>query len=78
MAENMMENRTKYDAVIIGFGKGGKTMAGALGAAVFFAARVPCFAACLACLAYWRFSFHFWAMRESGLLVSSGCSFAIF
>ena len=33
MAENMMENRTKYDAVIIGFGKGGKTMAGALGAA---------------------------------------------
>ena len=28
-----MENRTKYDAVIIGFGKGGKTMAGALGAA---------------------------------------------
>ena len=29
----MMENRTKYDAVIIGFGKGGKTMAGALGAA---------------------------------------------
>ena len=22
----MMENRTKYDAVIIGFGKGGKTM----------------------------------------------------
>lgn len=32
MAENMMENRTKYDAVIIGFGKGGKTMAGALGA----------------------------------------------
>ena len=31
MAENMMENRTKYDAVIIGFGKGGKTMAGALG-----------------------------------------------
>ncbi|WP_320945527.1 FAD-dependent oxidoreductase, partial [Enterocloster bolteae] len=26
-------NRTKYDAVIIGFGKGGKTMAGALGAA---------------------------------------------
>ena len=33
MAENMMENRAKYDAVIIGFGKGGKTMAGALGAA---------------------------------------------
>lgn len=33
MAENMMENRTKYDAVIIGFGKGGKTMAGAFGAA---------------------------------------------
>ena len=33
MAENMMENRTKCDAVIIGFGKGGKTMAGALGAA---------------------------------------------
>ena len=33
MAENMMENRTKYDAVIIGFGKGGKTMVGALGAA---------------------------------------------
>lgn len=33
MAENMMENRTKYDAVIIGFGKGGKTMARALGAA---------------------------------------------
>lgn len=33
MAENMMENRTKYDAVIIGFGKGGKTMAGVLGAA---------------------------------------------
>ena len=33
MAENMMENRTKYDAVIIGFGKGGKTMAGALGEA---------------------------------------------
>ena len=33
MSENMMENRTKYDAVIIGFGKGGKTMAGALGAA---------------------------------------------
>ena len=33
MVENMMENRTKYDAVIIGFGKGGKTMAGALGAA---------------------------------------------
>ncbi|ENZ43725.1 MAG: FAD-dependent oxidoreductase [Enterocloster sp.] len=33
MEENMMENRTKYDAVIIGFGKGGKTMAGALGAA---------------------------------------------
>ena len=33
MAENMMENRTKYDAVIIVFGKGGKTMAGALGAA---------------------------------------------
>ena len=33
MAENMMENRTKYEAVIIGFGKGGKTMAGALGAA---------------------------------------------
>lgn len=33
MAENMMENRTKYDAVIIGFSKGGKTMAGALGAA---------------------------------------------
>ena len=33
MAENMMENRTEYDAVIIGFGKGGKTMAGALGAA---------------------------------------------
>ena len=33
MAENMMENRTKYDAVIIGFGKDGKTMAGALGAA---------------------------------------------
>ena len=33
MAENMMENRTKYDAVIIGFGKGGKTMAGAHGAA---------------------------------------------
>lgn len=33
MAENMLENRTKYDAVIIGFGKGGKTMAGALGAA---------------------------------------------
>ena len=33
MAENMMENRTKYDAVIIGFGKGGKTMAGALRAA---------------------------------------------
>ena len=29
----MMENRTKYDAVIIGFGKGGKTMAGGLGAA---------------------------------------------
>lgn len=29
----MMENRTKYDAVIIGFGKGGKTMVGALGAA---------------------------------------------
>lgn len=29
----MMENRTKYDAVIIGFGKGGKTMAGAFGAA---------------------------------------------
>lgn len=29
----MAENRTKYDAVIIGFGKGGKTMAGALGAA---------------------------------------------
>ena len=28
-----MENRTKYDAVIIGFGKGGKTMVGALGAA---------------------------------------------
>lgn len=28
-----MENRIKYDAVIIGFGKGGKTMAGALGAA---------------------------------------------
>ena len=33
MAENMMENRAKYDAVIIGFGKGGKTMAVALGAA---------------------------------------------
>ena len=33
MAENRMENRSKYDAVIIGFGKGGKTMAGALGAA---------------------------------------------
>ncbi|GAA6279265.1 FAD-dependent oxidoreductase [Enterocloster bolteae] len=33
MEENMMENRTKYDAVIIGFGKGGKTMVGALGAA---------------------------------------------
>lgn len=33
MKENMKENRTKYDAVIIGFGKGGKTMAGALGAA---------------------------------------------
>ncbi|MCD7991231.1 MAG: FAD-dependent oxidoreductase [Clostridia bacterium] len=33
MAENTMENRTKYDAVIIGFGKGGKTMAGALGTA---------------------------------------------
>lgn len=29
----MMENTKKYDAVIIGFGKGGKTMAGALGAA---------------------------------------------
>ena len=28
-----MENTKKYDAVIIGFGKGGKTMAGALGAA---------------------------------------------
>lgn len=28
-----MENIKKYDAVIIGFGKGGKTMAGALGAA---------------------------------------------
>lgn len=28
-----MENITKYDAIIIGFGKGGKTMAGALGAA---------------------------------------------
>lgn len=33
MAENTMENRTKYDAVIIGFGKGGKTMAGVLGTA---------------------------------------------
>ncbi len=29
----MKENLKKYDAVIIGFGKGGKTMAGALGAA---------------------------------------------
>ena len=29
----MIENLKKYDAVIIGFGKGGKTMAGALGAA---------------------------------------------
>lgn len=28
-----MENMTKFDAIIIGFGKGGKTMAGALGAA---------------------------------------------
>lgn len=29
----MMDNRNRYDAVIIGFGKGGKTLAGALGAA---------------------------------------------
>ncbi len=26
-------NITKYDAVVIGFGKGGKTLAGAMGAA---------------------------------------------
>ena len=29
-----MEKMNQYDAVIIGFGKGGKTMAGALGAAL--------------------------------------------
>ena len=45
--------------------------------AVFFAALAPCLAVSLACLAYWRFSFHFWENRERGLLASSGCSCAI-
>ena len=45
--------------------------------AVFSAAFAPCFAASRARLAYSRLSFHFCAYRESGLLVSSGCSWTI-